>query len=78
MCRNQAFTKRETITLTIIIVVILLVGIPVAMNFAGPSHSKITENMARIRGIHFGMILYAQGNSDRYPGLKSDGDESNP
>lgn len=40
------------------------------------SNSERMENASHIRGITRGLILFAQGNGDRYPGLKSDGAEA--
>lgn len=45
---------------------------------AARSRARQMENSIRIKGIHSGCVLFAQGNADRYPGLKADGTYANP
>lgn len=74
--RRRGFTLFE---LAILVVALGLLIAVVVMPIIDPPRrtgGRPMENSARIKGIHSGLILYAQGNNDRFPGLNPDGSEA--
>lgn len=71
MHRHSALTVVEILIL--ICIVVLLVGILLPA-FTAPRRGRHQmQNSTQVRGIHSGLVLYAQGNNGKYVGLNSDG-----
>jgi len=64
--RKRAFTLIEL--LVVISIIALLIGILLPALSAARRTARQMQNSTQVRGIHKGMVLYAQGNSTYYPG----------
>ncbi len=59
--------------LVVISIIALLIGILLPAIGAARIAARLMESNTRLRGIHQGMVTYAQGNRGYFPGLDSDG-----
>ena len=76
MKKNHGFTRLEMFVLLVVCVLAFALLWPM---FAGSSrhrHGHQMSNSMHLRGIHSGMVLYAQGNKDFFPGLTNDGSQA--
>lgn len=64
--RKRAFTLIEL--LVVISIIALLIGILLPALSAARRTARQMQNSTQVRGIHKGMVLYAQGNSTYFPG----------
>jgi len=71
MQKKKAFTLIEL--LVVISIIALLIGILLPALGAARRTARQMQNSTQVRGIHSGLVLYAQGNNSRYVGLASDG-----
>lgn len=71
MQRKQGFTLIEL--LVVISIIALLIGILLPALGSARRTARQMQNSTHVRGIHSGMVLFAQGNKDFYPGLDSNG-----
>lgn len=71
MQKKKAFTLIEL--LVVISIIALLIGILLPALGAARRTARQMQNSTQVRGIHSGLVLYAQGNNTRYVGLASDG-----
>ncbi len=71
MRRNKGISAIEVFML----LVILLVAIALLLPARSTSHrtNRSMANSTQMRGIHSGMVLYAQGNNLYYPGIEKNG-----
>ncbi|MEX0774494.1 MAG: type II secretion system protein [Phycisphaeraceae bacterium] len=67
MTRKRAFTLIEL--LVVISIIALLIGILLPALGAARRTARQMQNSTQVRGINQGCILYAQGNSEWYPGV---------
>ncbi len=67
MKRHHGFTLLEAVAAVIIVVILVAILMP----SCGPSrrNARAMQNSTHLRGIHAGMVLFAQGGHDIYPGL---------
>ena len=70
----RAFTLIEL--LVVITIIALLIGILLPALAASRRVARQMQSSTQIRGIHSGMILYAQNNNTYYPGLAENGTNS--
>lgn len=76
MKSNHGFTRLEMFVLLTVCVLGFALVWPM---FAGSSRrprGQQMRNSTHLRGIQSGMVLYAQGNKDFYPGFNNDGSEA--
>lgn len=66
--RKRAFTLIEL--LVVISIIALLIGILLPALSAARRTARQMQNSTQVRGIHKGMVLYAQGNSTYFPGAQ--------
>ena len=72
MATKRAFTFIELLTIMSLVALLIVILVP---SFAARRISnRRMPNNTRLRGIHQGAIQYAQGNSQKYPGLGADYD----
>lgn len=62
----------------VVLVVLILVGLAIAsvvIEALRPRHGghRSMQNSTQLRGIHQGLVMYAQGNKSKFPGLNADG-----
>jgi prepilin-type N-terminal cleavage/methylation domain-containing protein len=74
MSTRHAFTLPELIAVIAIIAVAAAIAV-VALPLFGTScgGSRPMQNNTQLRGIHQSLVMYAQGNKGRYPGINPDG-----
>lgn len=79
MRRHRAFTFKDML---VVVVASALALIILGVLWPARSRDRIShrqaENMTQMRGIHAGMILFAQGNNGHYTGIMPDGKTINP
>jgi prepilin-type N-terminal cleavage/methylation domain-containing protein len=68
---KKAFTLIEL--LVVISIIALLIGILLPALGAARRTARQMQNSTQVRGIHSGMVLYAQGNNTYYPGMNTSG-----
>src|SRR5690606_39423216 len=71
MNRPRGFTLIEL--LVVISIIALLIGILLPALGAARRSAREMQSNTQVRGIHQSMVMYAQGNGDKFPGLTSDG-----
>lgn len=76
MKKNHGFTRLEMFVLLVVCVLGFALVWPMIAGSSSRRHSRHMQNSTHLRGIHSGMVLYAQGNKDFFPGLTSDGSEA--
>ncbi|MEX0744671.1 MAG: prepilin-type N-terminal cleavage/methylation domain-containing protein [Phycisphaeraceae bacterium] len=74
MRSHKGFTLIEL--LVVISIIALLIGILLPALGAARNAARRMQNNTQIRGIHQGMVVYAQGNRSYFPGLDSSGTPS--
>lgn len=67
MQRKQGFTLIEL--LVVISIIALLIGILLPALGSARRTARQMQNSTHVRGIHSGMVLFAQGNKDYFPGI---------
>lgn len=83
MHRNRALTVTEVVILLAIIVIGLGLLLPMLAMLVGRGGSRHhggrqMQNSTQLRGIHSGLVLFAQGNNSHYPGIMADGETIDP
>lgn len=73
---SRAFTLLDLIATLTLLAFLLAVLMP-SMSSCRRS-SRQMQNSTQFRGIHQGMVMYAQGNRSYFPGLTKDGRDDNP
>ena len=63
--------------LVLIVVLLMLMSLVMPTSYASRTTSRKMQNATQLRGIHQGMVIYAQSNREWYPGLKPDGTNGN-
>lgn len=71
---KRGFTLIEL--LVVISIIALLIGILLPALGAARRTARQMQNSTHVRGIHSGMVLFAQGNKDFFPGLTNNGTEN--
>ncbi|MEM6392291.1 MAG: type II secretion system protein [Planctomycetota bacterium] len=69
--RKQGFTLIEL--LVVISIIALLIGILLPALGAARRSARQATNSTQLRGIQQGMVIYAQGNKENFPGLLGNG-----
>ncbi len=69
--KKRAFTLIEL--LVVISIIALLIGILLPALGAARRTARQMQNSTQVRGIHSGLVLFAQGNNTYYPGLTTIG-----
>lgn len=67
--KNRAFTLIEL--LVVISIIALLIGLLLPALGAARNAARRLQNTTQVRGIHQGMVTFAQSNDQRYPGVDS-------
>ena len=71
MVKRKGFTLIEL--LVVISIIALLIGILLPALGAARRAARQMQNSTQVRGIHSGMVLYAQSNKSYFPGLDDNG-----
>ncbi len=71
MNRKKGFTLIEL--LVVISIILILIGILLPSLGAARRTARQMQGSTQVRGIQQGMVVFAQGNNSRYPGLDSNG-----
>lgn len=71
-----SITEVVVIISVLVLAVAFLLPLLSARSHRGPAPQM--QNSTQVRGIHTGLVLYAQGNNGWYPGLMSDGQTIDP
>lgn len=72
MPRRRAFTLLELVAILVVVAVAAALLMPgFGRHHRGPRRQM--PNNTQLRGIHQGMVMYAQGNGNYFPGLNKDG-----
>ncbi len=71
MRERKGFTLIEL--LVVISIIALLIGILLPALAAARATARRMQSNTQLRGIHQGMVMFAQGNNENYPGLTSAG-----
>ena len=75
MKRKQGFTLIEL--LVVVSIIGLLIAILLPALGAARRTARQMQGSTQVRGIQQGMVIFAQGNQGRYPGMRADGTEEN-
>lgn len=76
MRRTAGLTLLEMFVVFAVMVLLIAILLP-ALGSARRG-ARATRNPPQLRGIHTGLVLYAQGNNSHYPGVMSDGANIDP
>jgi type II secretory pathway pseudopilin PulG len=68
---NPGFTLRELIS--VIVLIVFLIALSVPLGDASARTSRLMQNSTQLRGVHQGLVTYANSNKNWYPGLDSKG-----
>lgn len=74
MRRNAGLTYVEILVALAIVVLLIAMLLPSFGSSRGP-HRQM-QNNTQVRGIHQSMVMYAQGNKSKFPGIDIDGNDA--
>lgn len=66
-CRARGFTLVEFMVLLVMLVLLVAIVLPAIGGRRHHGGARQIKDSANIRGIHQGMVLFAQNNNDKYP-----------
>ena len=79
MSYRKGFTQIEAVM--VVVACVVIAGIlfwTIGRHSRVHTHRRTSHISTQVKGIHSGMILYAQGNKEVYPGLDSEWNEAGP
>ena len=71
---NKSFNLNELLGISFLSVLLLSLILP--MSDASARTSRLMQNTTQLRGIHQGLVTYANSNKNWYPGLNSKGEDA--
>lgn len=79
MSRHQGFTLQEIVFATATTMAGICLVLPALTSEGGPRRTtRSMQNSTQVRGIHTGLVLFAQGNNSQYVGIMKDGKTVDP